>query len=364
MKKRLDINAGENARKNAHSKCAFALILSTILMAQACDEGSSSPKAPIDDDPCSACGPEQVCKNDTCYDPNDPCIACGPNQVCKDGTCYEQDPNDPCSACGPDQICKNGKCYDSDDPCLQCTGNQVCVDKTCKNPDDGAKCDPECTDGKQCIDGRCALCIGSECFFDGDDDPVDPQEDCQIDEDCSGEDQICENGECISSVCDPECSDGQSCERGKCKSETLLWDLCNNQADCISGECIYYLTPSKELKLDVDGEIQTFTSDNPIPVNLLDERINADYYNRIHPNSDLSSDTMVGICTYECTKEKEAECPSDWTCQVVAKGILNYSTSGDLPFQLKLDDLEKTPFAAVCRPDESSQYDSAMCEAS
>lgn len=61
-------------------------------------------------DPCDACGPGEICVNDTCVNPPDPCDACGPDQVCQDDVCVDRP--DPCDACGPDQICQNDVCVD------------------------------------------------------------------------------------------------------------------------------------------------------------------------------------------------------------------------------------------------------------
>ncbi|MBO4351505.1 MAG: hypothetical protein J6A01_11250, partial [Proteobacteria bacterium] len=278
------------------------------------------------------------------------CILC--MYGCSDDSSESQDPTPQDSTC-------------------DCQEDETCVDGVCQKqttPHEDT-CDPKCPEGQTCIDGRCGVCIGGQCFFP--DEPPGPgpgpgpeDENCEKDSDCDGDNQMCSNGECVSAACDPECPEGQNCVRGRCKAETLLWDLCNNQADCLSGQCVYYLTPSKEMQMEVNGEIQTFNTNNPIPVTLLDERINAEYYNMIHPEVDLGPKTMVGICSYECTKEIDKECPMGWECQVVAKGILSYPTSGKLPFELEPDEVEKTPFAALCRPNVEEPYHTEMCTAS
>ena len=325
----------------AHGKCAFVAILA-VLIAQGCDDGASSP-----DDPCKACGPDQICNNGVCYNASDPCLACSAEQTCVNSVCY--DPDDPCTKCTAQEECIDHECKprQDDDPCSKCTGEQVCVDKQCKDPESDKKCDPECTDGKTCVDGRCAICIGSNCFFDGDD-----SEQCQSDDECP-EGQECNDGECEEiqgGECDPACVDGQVCDNGTCVNNTLLWTLCRAGSDCGVGECIFSVTPSKTTHLEVNGEIQEFTTEKPIPLSVLDSRISPEYYNKTHSSQAGESDD-IGVCAYECTKKEDEVCPSGWSCQVIAKGILDYPDNIQLPQDLPETALKDTPFAAICRRD-------------
>ncbi|MBO4351061.1 MAG: putative metal-binding motif-containing protein, partial [Proteobacteria bacterium] len=327
-------------------KYTFAAILA-VLFAQASDDSSSTPNDP--NDPCNLCGPEQVCVGGVCYEPTDPCSACKPEQVCHNGTCY--DSSDPCAKCTAQQDCINQVCTPksaSDDPCAKCTDNQVCIDKVCKDNTSGEECDPPCTDGKTCIDGQCAICIGSSCFFE-----TDEPTKCEVDGDCP-KGERCNEGECKEiqdDDCDPACADGQICSHGNCVSNTLLWTLCRSGSDCGVGECIFNVTPSKTIHLEINGEIVEYTTDNPIPVSLLDSRINPENYNSMH-SANAAIDDEIGICSYECTKKEEKICPTGWSCQVVAKGILDYpSDSALLPQDLPEATLKDTPFAALCRRD-------------
>ena len=350
MKMRSDVSHEDGKSLGARGKCAFVAILA-ILMAQGCDDGASTSSSV---DPCQACGPDQVCNNGICYDPNDPCLACGPEQICLQGVCY--DPDDPCTKCTAQEECIDHTCKPraEDDPCAQCTGDQICVDKQCKDPEPEVQCDPPCDEGKTCVDGRCAVCIGSNCFFVGED------VECVSDEDCP-EHYICnDKNECEDTrgECDPACSDGQICENGTCVNTTLLWTLCRSGSDCGVGECIFSVTPSRTIHLEINGQSVEYTTDNPIPVSLLDSRINPETYNQTH-SAQAGEFDDIGICSFECTTTLDRICPTGWSCQLVAKGILDYPDSSLLPQDLSEAVLNESPFAALCRRDmdEVMQHD-------
>ncbi len=90
----------------------------------------------------------------------------------------------------------------------------------------------------------------------------------------------------------------------------------------------------------------------------------------MRPSSNISATVSVGICSYECTKEGEKTCPDGWSCQIVAKGKSLYPENVTLPTLLAESDLNKTPFAAICRPDVSPEtaantsLSSALCSKS
>lgn len=292
---------------------------------------------------------------------------CGADETCVDGTCKKTPVIKDCDpACGSDETCVDGACKKTSDlrDCdPACGTDETCVDGTCrKNVPPESTCDPACEDGQTCVEGRCAICIGDECFFAGGD------EECKVDSDCE-EGHYCEEGECKKReiVCEPACGEKEKCIEGKCVSDSLLWTLCNNQADCAGGTCLYYLTPSRELVMEVNGEEKVFDSENPISVSYLDDRINAENYNAMHPSSNVAASVSVGICSYECTKEGEKTCPEDWSCQIVAKGKSLYPENVTLPVVLSESDLNKTPFAAICRPDitpeafADTSLSSALC---
>ena len=311
----------------------YLLTLSLLALLAGCDDGASSPS-----------------------DPTDPCSACLPNQTCDNGICKDNpDPSDPCAKCDPQyEECINNKCETkrpSDDPCSACTDEEVCIDKVCQ-PKTEATCDPACDEGKTCVDGRCAICVGTNCFFESDD----GNKFCDTDDECD-DNQRCYEGECQdidAAACDPACTDGQICVNGTCQNDTLLWSLCRSGSDCGVGECIFNVTPSKVIHLEINGEIVEYTPDKPIPVSLLDDRINPDNYNRTH-SSQAGLGEDIGICSYDCTKEENSECPSGWSCQVVAKGILDYPDSSELPKYLPEESLKDTPFAALCRRDMTEE---------
>ncbi|MBO4350977.1 MAG: hypothetical protein J6A01_08540, partial [Proteobacteria bacterium] len=322
----------------------YLLTLCVLALIAGCDDGASAPG-----DPCGGCNPDQTCENGICVD--DPCKACNSHEICDEGVC-KPNPDDPCSKCDPDlEECINDKCEakrPSDDPCTYCTEEQVCIEKECKPKGGDAECDPACGEGKTCVDGRCAICIGTNCFFESDD----GNKFCDTDEECD-ENERCYEGECQSidaSLCDPACSDGQICVNGTCQSNTLLWSLCRSGSDCGVGECIFSITPSRTIRLDVNGEIVEYTTDQPIPVSLLDSRINPENYNLTHaaPAGDYDD---IGICSYECTRKDSKICPIGWSCQVVAKGILEYPDVSLLPQDLDETEINESPFAALCRRD-------------
>ncbi len=192
---------------------------------------------------------------------------CGADETCVDGICKKTSDLKPCEpACGSDEKCVDGTCEKKPAPKAcepACGADETCVDGTCKkNESPDKSCEPACEDGQTCVEGRCAICIGDECFYVGGD-----TDECQSDEECE-EGHYCDEGECKKReiACEPACGEKEKCVEGKCVSNTFLWSLCNNQADCANGSCVYFLTPSRELVMEVNGEKKVFKSDNAISV--------------------------------------------------------------------------------------------------
>jgi len=85
-------------------------------------------------------------------------------------------------------------------------------------------------------------------------------------------------------------------------------------------------------------------------VSVLDSRINPETYNQTH-SAQAGEFDDIGICSFECTTTLDRICPTGWSCQVVAKGILDYPENAELPLDLPETALNESPFAAICRRD-------------
>ncbi len=280
----------------------------------------------------------------------DPCGSCRGDQVCLDNECRDKVVCEP--ACGEDENCVEGKCEKkpTEDP---------------KEPED--VCEPACSGQYDtCLNGRCAFCIGNQCFYEGK-----KSSDCKADDDCEDK-KVCREGVCVDKeevdddVCEPSCQNGQTCVKGKCLNQTALWTLCRTGSDCGVGECIFDVLPSRSMTLNTGDSYKQYDASKHIPLSVIDPRINVDNYNKTHSNQ-AEADDVIGICSFDCT-EKASRCPIGWSCQLVAKGDSLYPGLDALPSPLKSEDMELVGYAAVCRRDmneklaESLPYGVEMCK--
>jgi hypothetical protein len=161
--------------------------------------------------------------------------------------------------------CIEPKTCESDDECAsgKCLQNYACKYIT-------SDCDLECEGSLQCIDGECTQlatdcdleCSGDEqvCVSKGTCEFIPPVE---CDPECT-EGQTCEDGTCVELTCDPECEAEFECVNGECTGPELCILECEADEECIGGICELLCDPecSEEL-VCVDGTCNEcrFTSD-------------------------------------------------------------------------------------------------------
>ena len=225
----------------------------------------------IDENVLNACGfcgdpPEEVCDavdNDCDGDIDEgvanACGGCGPlpTEICNgiDDDCdgdTDEDVTNRCGTCGiePDEICddQDNDCDGDIDEgvtnaCGQCglLGADVCdgFDNDCDGDIDE---DPDCVDGRSCVEGQCAEpCAAGECpsgFLCNDGF-------CLVDR-CVGlncsDGQQCVDGECVDTneiACDGvECLAPQVCVGGTCTEDPCEGQLCPEGQACWLGDCL------------------------------------------------------------------------------------------------------------------------------
>lgn len=217
------------------------------------DVGDASP-----DDPCMICQPEE---SEEEYTEADDGTACGDNRHCMDGECvcvpeltecdqfcvdtrvdlnHCGDCHDLCTTDvdGASAVCDEGDCeWECDDGGkTACEDAQVCAD-TETDPDHCGGCGDSCGENEICNGGNCQCQDGftncNESCVDTDDDP-DHCGDCNVG--CSGDNDLCVDGDCVECGGDSDCGDDEFCDgENKCTCEELICD--DDDCGTISNAC-------------------------------------------------------------------------------------------------------------------------------
>lgn len=267
-------------------------------------------------DDLTICGP--ICSTDgECGDDDDAsCIIDGDEGVCAE-QCVDTDADhDHCGECNQgcdsDDVCADGDCLE------ECPGDQTACDGACFETDTDIRhcgeCDNECPDDVQAASPTCEA---GECGYvcDEDDDTFCEDEglctDTDTDDDhcgkCGndcGDNEICEDGECV-------CADGYE----PCGEDEVCVDTDSDHEHC--GEC---LDPCADVHVCVDGECEECPDDQTAcDGTCYDTDTNPDHCGDCFEEcpDDVDGASPVcndGQCGYECDDDNDTLCEDEGLC--------------------------------------------------
>ena len=105
--------------------------------------------------------------------------------------------------------CNNDSQVNTEENC-NCNDDEQCVEGHCEKITQTEVCTPACPEGQVCKNGKCAICIGDDCYVVGGGSPEDKSE-CSIDKDC-GDNRYCDDEKCYDNICNPACTEGEICK--------------------------------------------------------------------------------------------------------------------------------------------------------
>ncbi|MBW2702789.1 MAG: PPC domain-containing protein [Deltaproteobacteria bacterium] len=262
----------DGASQDAGDNCAVVCEISADCCEnQECNGGVCTAPTPCPSGCHGECDAGQSCNRTTLLCENQPisgtCIDdcdCYADQTCLDGLCVAVCVVD--EDCPSGQICDRGACS-TDVGCVSredCAGGEclVCRDGECVVPAAVCLNDEDCCVGMHCNFGSCViditpcendedctnpelpLCLDGKCAAEG--------TQCLVDGDCPSENQVCEEGLCVTTGCVATgCRLGEYCDEvsGLCKpgcdsnddcAEPAICDYASHQClemDCCGGLC-------------------------------------------------------------------------------------------------------------------------------
>lgn len=197
------------------------------------------------------CPPNHSCFGNVCQANCNNDQSCLADERCIRGTCRSICNSD--ASCGNEQICENRLCQIGCRNDLSCSGSEACINNKCQDP---------CTTTTQC--GTCAEClvinhvVQCSCpngflgnpftgcnlplqrcnsFCQCDESGQYCAESCTTDTQCSCG-QICATGKCRSRCNPGNCLEGQLCQDGACIAGCRNNLDCSGDRSCINGQCL------------------------------------------------------------------------------------------------------------------------------